>query len=90
MITTTGDIVVDVKERQILLLIEAMIFADQPGTTSRVFPQLEGVRSLLRHQCLIALRTVRMGKLRGPKRYSALHTQGVWRNRIFERDALIG
>ena len=56
-----------VKERQILLPLEAVVFADQAGGVASLFPELPGVRGTGGHQGLVAPASVRVGKLRGPK-----------------------
>ena len=78
-----------IEQIEIALFLKTMIFPNQTTPISRRFPQLKCMRGIPRHQRLVSPPTMRMWKLRGPKRNAARHTKGMRRNRVFEQHALI-
>ena len=65
--TAVGKGVPHVEECQVLLPLEAVVFADQARGVARRFPELPGVCGTGWHRGLVASASVRVGKLRGPE-----------------------
>ena len=66
-----------VEECQIFLPLKAVIFADEARGVASRLPELPSVLGPGRHQGLIAPASMRVGKLRGPKRDPRGHTKRV-------------
>ena len=77
-----------VKERQIFLPLKAMVFTDQARGVASFLPELPSVRGSSRHQGLVASASVRVGKLRGPKRDARWHAERVRGDCVFKEHAI--
>ena len=65
--STMRDFAPGIEQGQVIRTFKTVVFADQADLIIRLFPDLEGMDGIGRHQRLISSGTMRMGELRGPK-----------------------